>query len=300
MAAKEPEVRILNFLRRNGWDGWHLAGSLAMLAAGVAATYDAWADILHIAVRDEESSHIFLVPIVFAWLIWSRRARLRQCRPVGTYVGPVLAAAGWLVSSIGYNNAIQSFWHGGSLLVVLGCLVSVLGVQVISRFLPALAVLVFLIPVPGMARLQIATPLQTYTAAATHTLFEMLGLDVARFGNVLIINGVKVGIAEACNGLRMVFALALVSYAFAFGTPLRWYVRLLVLAASPLSAIACNVFRLVPTVWFYGYASTKVAEGFHEFSGWGMLVVAFLVLFGIIRLLRWAGVPVTRYTLAYD
>ena len=31
-----------------------------------------------------------------------------------------------------------------------------------------------------------------------------------------------------------------------------------------------------------------------------MLVVAFLLLLGIISLLRWALVPVTKYTLAYD
>ena len=293
-------MRIPRLLRRNGWDRWHVAGGLVMLMLGVIATRDAWADILHIAVRDEESSHIFLVPIVFAWLIWSRRLRFRQCRPIGTWVGPVLAAVGWGVSSIGYNNAIQSFWHGGALLVVLGCLVATLGVEVVWRFLPAFAVLVFLIPVPGMVRQQIAIPLQLHTAKAADALFEIIGLPVSRAGSVLSINNVEVGIVEACNGLRMVFALLLVSCAFAFGMPLRWYVRLIVVGASPVSAILCNVIRLVPTVWLYGYASANVAAAFHELSGWGMLAVAFLLLFGIIRVLQWAHVPVTRYTLAYD
>ena len=31
-----------------------------------------------------------------------------------------------------------------------------------------------------------------------------------------------------------------------------------------------------------------------------MLAVSFLILMGIIRLMRWALVPVTNYTLAYD
>ena len=293
-------MRIPRFLKRNGWTGWRLAGSLAMLVLGVAATHDAWEDILHIAVRDEESSHIFLVPIVFAWLIWCRRARLTQCRPAATYFGPVVAAAGWLVSWIGYNNAIQSFWHGGSLLVVLGCVVSVVGMEVVWRFLPAFAALLFLVPIPGMVRQQIAIPLEIHTADLTHRLLEIIGIPAERSGNVLIINGVKVGIAEACNGLRMVFALALVSYTFAFGTPLRSYVRVLILAASPISAVACNVIRLVPTVWLYGNTSKHVAEAFHEFAGWAMLAVAFLLLFGIIRALRWAQLPIARYTLAYD
>ena len=109
-----------------------------------------------------------------------------------------------------------------------------------------------------------------------------------------------VEIAEACNGLRMVFALVLVSFAFAFGMPLKIYARVLVLLATPISAIVCNVFRLVPTVWLYGYYPGAFADQFHTASAWVMLVVAFLMLVGILRLLRWALIPVTQYTLAYD
>ena len=110
---------------------------------------------------------------------------------------------------------------------------------------------------------------------------------------------VEVEIAEACNGMRMVFALVLVSFTFAFGTPLRWYVRLLVVAASPVSAIFCNLVRLVPTVWLFGY-HPSVANGFHDYSGWLMLPIAFLLLMAIVRLLRWALLPIAKFTLAYD
>jgi len=161
-------------------------------------------------------------------------------------------------------------------------------------------VLGFLVPIPGLIRQEIALPLQTATASVTHTTFELLGVEVSRSGNVLSINGTQVGVAEACNGLRMVFALVLVSYAFAFSVPLRWYVRTAVVGLSPLSAILCNVTRLVPTVWFYGHASDGWAGTFHDWAGWAMLFVAFLLLLGIIRLLQWALIPVTPYTLAYD
>lgn len=287
-------------LARNAWGTEHLIGAAILMALAIWATFDAWADILDIASRDEESSHIFLVPIVFAWLVWVRRGRLRQCRPVQQWVGPPLVAVGWLMWWIGYNFAVQSFWHGGSVLMVLGCAVTVVGFDVVRHFLPAFFFLVFLVPVPGMVRQQIAIPLQTATARVTHVMFELFGVETGLSGSVLSINGVDVGIAEACNGLRMVFALVLVSGAFAFGNPLRWYARVLILIASPFSAVFCNVLRLLPTVWLYGNASPTVADRFHDLSGWFMLVVAFLILMGILRVLRWALVPVTCYTLAYD
>lgn len=282
-----------------GWSHWHLIGAVLMAAAGFAATWAAWKDILFIAMNDEEASHIFLVPVVAAWMVWVRQVRLRNCHPTGRMIGPPIVALGWVLSAYGFNHAMQSIWHAGAVAVVVGCVLSVLGKDVLLRFLPAFAVLVFLIPVPGSIRQGIAVPLQTATAAVSQGVMETLGIPVERSGNMLTINGHDVTVAEACNGMRMVFALVLVSYAFAFSMPLRSGVRLLVLIASPLAAMVCNVIRLIPTIWLYGYASESVADAFHDTSGWVMLPIAFVLLLGVIRVLRWALVPVARFNLAY-
>ncbi|MFN0132409.1 MAG: exosortase/archaeosortase family protein [Phycisphaerales bacterium] len=288
--------RLTNF----GWTRTHALGALAMACVGIYATWGAWKDIYDIAWNDAESSHIFLVPIVAAWMFWVRRARLRFCPPTGTVIGPLLVAVGWLVSVYGFNAMIQALHHVGAVMVVLGCVLSVLGKNVLFRFFPAFAVLVFLVPVPGRVRLALAGPLQNAAAGATQAIFETMGIAVERSGNLLTINGVDVAVAEACNGMRMVFALVLVSYAFAFSMPLRNWVRLVVLLASPLSALMCNVIRLIPTVWLYGNASKETADTFHDYSGWVMLPIAFMLLLGVIRTLRWALVPVARYNLAYQ
>ena len=287
-------------LSRRGWTPWRGWAALGLMTLGVLATLDAWTDIFHIAMGDEEASQIFLVLPIVAWLVWVRRSRLRYCQFGASFVGPIFLALGWAASIWGYRHSVQALWHLGAILVVVGCLLSVLGRDVLFKFLPAFAVLIFLIPVPGMLRLRISTPLMTATAQVTQSVSEVLGVPVQCSGNQLSINGIRVGIAEACNGLRMVFALVLVSYAFAFGETLRNYVRFLIVAASPLSAIICNVIRMVPTLWLYGYSSKRVADSFHDAAGWIMLGVAFLMLMGIVRVLRWALVPVNNYTLAME
>jgi exosortase len=288
--------RLANF----GWTPWHALGAVLMGLIGMYATLPAWKDIYFIASKDEEASHIFLVPVVAAWMIWVRRARLRYCSPSGTLIGPPIVLAGWAISVFGFNHAVQALWHAGAVMVVLGCVLSVLGKHVLFRFLPAFVVLIFLVPVPGAIRQAIAVPLQTATAAGAQAILETAGIAIERSGNLLSINGVDVTVAEACNGMRMVFALALVSYAFAFSLPLRNSVRVLVLLASPLSAIVCNVIRLIPTVWLYGYRPPATADAFHDLSGWVMLPIAFLLLLGIIRVLRWALIPVAKFNLAYQ
>ncbi len=287
-------------LTRQGWTWWHLIGALVLGAAAAVLTREAWADIFRIAYLDEESSHIFLVPVVSIWIVWVRRVRMLNCPPGGAIVGTILVGLGWLLWSVGYRNALQSFWHAGAVLVVVGAVLTMLGKHVLFRFLPAFVVLVFLVPVPGYFRQQISVPMQNAGAAAAQAVLEVFGVEVERAGNLLSINGRGVAVAEACNGMRMVFALVLVSYTFAYGLPLRNSVRLIVIAASPLAAIGCNVIRLAVTVFLYGNAGEVLADRFHDISGWLMLPLAFLLLMLIIKALRWALIPVGRFTLAYQ
>lgn len=288
----------LRSLHRAGWRPWHVPLALSLAGAGAWVTREAWGDIYAIAMADEESSHILLVPIVALWMLWGRAIRLRLCSIRPSLIGTAIVGVGWGLHWFGLNNAMQAAWHLGAVLIVIGAIVTVLGRSFLFRFFPALLVLLFLVPVPGSVRQMFAVPLQTATASVTQAIFEVAGLPIERSGNLLTINGVDVAVAEACNGMRMVFALVLVSYAFAFSLPLRHFVRAAVLVASPLAAILCNVLRLVPTIWLYGYSSKDIANQFHDIGGWLMLPVAFGLLLGIIRMLRWALIPVGRFNLA--
>jgi exosortase/archaeosortase family protein len=95
--------------------------------------------------------------------------------------------------------------------------------------------------------------------------------------------------------MRLVFPLFLIAYAFAFGLPLRASVRTLLILASPLVALIANVVRTLPTIYIYGQ-SEYWGRLFHDWAGWAMLPVAFVVLLGLIRLMRWAQLPIQRYT----
>src|SRR6476660_10259982 len=132
---------IIGF-KKHGWTQKRIAVAMGVVALAILATMSAWLDILNIAKRDDEASHVYLVPIVVAWLVWVRRGRFRYCLPRPTFLGPLFVAIGWLISTVGYRNAFQSLWHGGAVLVVVGALISVVGRDLLIRFAPAFAVLV--------------------------------------------------------------------------------------------------------------------------------------------------------------
>lgn len=290
----------LSIAGRFGWDARRIAVLVVLCALAIWAGFAQWADIFTIAWRDEESSHILLIPPIIAWLVWVRAIRFRRSPPRYSWAGPVLIGLGWLLATVSFQNAFQAGWHGGAVLMFLGAVTTVVGVQVLANFTPAVALSAMLVPVPGAIRLFIAGPLQNATARVTRVVLEAMGYWVERSGNMLVINEREVAVHEACNGMRMVFALLLVSYAFAFTVPLRNSVRLTILLLSPVAAILCNVVRLTPTVLLYGYADESLADWFHSVAGWAMLPLAFLILMGITRTLRWALVPTYRFTLAHQ
>ncbi|MGN6506617.1 MAG: exosortase/archaeosortase family protein [Tepidisphaeraceae bacterium] len=279
--------------------------SLAVLAFvlalfGVVVTYRAWLDIFEIAWEQPEYQHVFLVPFVAFFLAYVRRQRLAYLRVTGTALGPTLVILGWAVGSYGFNHRVQAMFHLGAVLVLIGCIVAALGKQALFRFMPVAIVLLLIVPIPNGLRQEISRPLQHYTAEIASYLLGLFGVDTQVLGNLLIINNQPVLIAEGCNGMRMVFPLLLISYGFAFGLPLRASVRMIIVLASPIVALVCNVLRVLPLVWLQGQGKMgqTVGERLHEQSGWLMVPLAFLVLLGLIRLLNWAMVPVYRYPLA--
>ncbi|MCZ6837398.1 MAG: exosortase/archaeosortase family protein, partial [Planctomycetota bacterium] len=263
--------------------------ALLTLLMGVAIWIHraALADIVTIAFGSEEQSHIMLVPFVAGWLFWLRRSRVRSMQVAPSLWGPLIIALGWMMSWGGMHTETQAAWHAGALVTLLGCLTCLTGLSPLRQFLPVFIVLMFIIPVPGTIRLAIALPLQSIATSVTQTMLEFMGVPATRMGHVLIIHGEQVAVGEACNGMRMVFALGLIVYAFAFSMPLRTGVRIALLVLSPVAALVSNVIRLIPTTIFFGYGTVEQAQIFHNIAGWVMLPVALLMLVGVMKMIRW-------------
>jgi exosortase len=269
-----------------------------LTALAVFAAWPIFQDIARVAVDDPESSQILLAPVVAGWLAWVRRGRARFVRPEWNLYGPVVILAGWMLAITGFRNGFQAFEHLGAVVMAFGAGLSVIGWRTVAKFGPAFGALLFLVPVPGRVRREIAHPLQDASAWISEQTLLIFGVGVERAGNVLKINGQDIAVAEACNGMRMVAALALISYAFVFSTPMRPWARVFILAISPVVALLVNVLRLTPTALLYGYSSETVADTFHDLSGWAMLVVALGILWLVLALLRWLEAPIEPYTTA--
>lgn len=293
-------IRALKNLTVPSWI--HLVALAILVSIGIWITHRQWGDIFRFAGNpDGEFQHIYLVPYIALFLIWVRRERIKYLRVSGTMIGPLLIGLGALASQYGLDHRVLALFHLSAILILVGCFVCVLGKQALFRFLPAALVLVMMVPTPGRIRLEIAQTLQHGTAEIAQGLLEFGNVHTTVEGNTISIKGRPVNVDEACNGMRLVFPLFLLGYAFAFSLPLRMSVRIALIGVSPIVALVCNVLRTLPIIWLYGQEDEYYrnwGQRLHDWSGWIMLPLAFIVLLGLIRMLRWMAVPVERFTLA--
>ena len=255
------------------------------------------ADVIRFAIQDADRSYILLVPLLSIYLVWLRRSRLRNIEFRVSVWGPIIILLGWSGYFVGGVTDVVFLWHLGFLVGFLGIAVTFLGSGILVPFSPAILVILAIVPIPGSIRLALAQPLQGFATSVTANILDTVGVPAIQAGNLIEINGATVAIGEACNGMRLLVPLALVIYTFVFSLPLRASMRSILLVASVPIALMCNVLRLVPTALAYGYFPS-IAEPIHDIGGWIMLPLAIFLLIGLLRLIEWLDIPVSRWRLA--
>ena len=253
-------------------------------------------DIIAVASRSPDSSYIFLVPLLVVYLSWLRRSRYRLADFRPSILGPVFVLASWFLFMTGIAFDVVVFWHMAFFVALLGIMVSLFGARILSDFVPVIFVAFAAVPIPGSVRNHLSLPLQSLASEVTAMVLGLVGVPAIRVGNLIEINGVAVAVGEACNGMRLLVPLGLVIYAFVFSLPLKPITRVILIGCSIPVALACNVVRLVPTSLAYGYLPDH-AEFVHDIGGWLMIPIAIAVLLGLLRLVAWLDIPVSRWRL---
>ncbi|MFT3785623.1 MAG: hypothetical protein QM770_05590 [Tepidisphaeraceae bacterium] len=77
---RDAFVRVTRVVREGRLNAWRLIGAAAMAGLAIWVCREAWLEIMELAWGDQEYSHILLLPLVVAFLIWVRRLRLRHFR----------------------------------------------------------------------------------------------------------------------------------------------------------------------------------------------------------------------------
>jgi exosortase len=236
---------------------------------------------------DPQYSHGYVVPVFALIVLWFRRQSFpKELCP--SWWGLPLLLLGVLLRSAGAYVAID--WLDAlSLVPTIGGVVLLGGgIPLLGWAWPAVAFLLFLLPLPYQVDMLLANPLRHIATVCTTYALQTFGIPAVSHGNVIVIDELKVGVAEACSGLGMLMTFFALSTAVAFiiQRPLRDKV-IIFLSAIPVGVLM-NVIRITVTVFLFRVASAEVAKAvFHDVAGWIMMPLALAVLLLELRYLQW-------------
>ncbi len=237
--------------------------------------------------HDDNYSHGFLIIPLAAYFAWERRRKLAAVQPRPAAVGLAIVAFGLALLVAGLLGAELFLTRTSILAVLAGSIVFVAGWQALRILVFPLAFLILMIPIPAILFNQIAFPLQLLASNVGETALSLAGVPVLREGNVIFLANTTLEVAEACSGIRSLVSLLTLGIVYGYFTDRRPFVRVLIALSTIPIAIASNAFRVAGTGLAASYYGPAAAEGFfHEFSGWLVFVVAFLMMFVVAQLLQ--------------
>ncbi len=256
---------------------------IAMLAAGgllsAALVWSYWSTLIDLTRdwrRDENYSAGQLVPLASLYLVWQERKTLAGCWVRVCWWGAGLILLGQLARAYGLLFLYESAERYSMVVTVAGVVMLVAGSEVFHRLRWVLLFLFLMVPLPGQVHNAVSGPMQDQATAGAVFFLELIGLTVAREGNVILLNDVvPLTVAEACSGLRMLTAFVVVGCVLAYLVNRPAWQRVVLVVSTVPVAIACNLVRLVITAVLFLVVSGETAEKFfHDFAGWTMMPMA--------------------------
>lgn len=237
-------------------------------------------------LSDPDMGHGLLVPLVAAYIAWSRREQLARAPRAVNWWGLPLVIYGSLQMMLGTLGAELFLSRTAFLVSLTGAILLLCGLPVLRVLAFPLFLLLFMIPVPRVIFNQIALPLQLLASQAAETVLAWLGIPVLREGNILELASQRLNVVEACSGIRSLLSLSFLALVYAHFFDEKPWMRAALLAASVPIAILANASRVAVTGILSEY-DPALAEGFfHSAEGWVIFLVSMAALFLAHRLIN--------------
>jgi exosortase len=271
--------------------GWLAA---AVVCAAAASIY---APVLTNLVRqwyeDPNAAYGFLVAGAAAVVLRERWPRVRVLPVRGSWWGTAAIATGAGLYIAGVLAADVFLVRVSCVAFGAGAVWFVCGPAHLRLLAAPLVLLLAAVPPPAALVTELTMPLQLAASQCATALLGLIGVEVARDGNVLTLSYITLEVAEACSGMRsLVTLLALVAVYWGISGAAVARVALLAAATVPV-AIAGNGLRVAITAVLASRIGEDAARGpVHDATGFAAFAVMCAALAAVhLSVLRWRRCP---------
>jgi exosortase len=258
-----------------------------VLAALFITYWNVLVELVRAWSTDDNYSHGFFIVPLALYFAWGRRKALAAAPVRGSWVGLVIVAGSLGILVAGLLGA-ELFLSRVSIIGTLtGAILFLFGWQVLRLLAFPLAFLLLMVPLPAIIFNKIAFPLQLLASNVGEYTINSMDIPILREGNVLILANATLEVAEACSGIRSLVSLFTLGIVFGYFVDHRLWVRTVIALSAIPVAIFANGLRVASAgIAAHNYGNAGVEGVFHEFSGWAVFILAFLMMLALQRVLQ--------------
>jgi exosortase len=238
---------------------------------------------------EEYQSHGFVVPLVAGWVAWATHDRWGRLPRSTDVRGALLVTIGLAAYAFGLLAGSATAQGLALVAAVAGAVWWREGGRRLRALAFPIGFLLFMVPIPLDWVSPLLVRLLLVVSSMAAALLPILGVPVARNGNVLVFqDGASLVVAEACSGLTAILTLLPIAVLIAHLSRLRPARRAALVACALPIAMGANLIRVVLTalaaqVWD---ASTVTSDPWHSVGGLLIYAIACLLLLATERALR--------------
>ncbi len=265
---------------------------LAVVVLGLAFIWCYWFTFVAMAHRwanEPQYSHGFLVPFFAAIILWVRWPLLRGIVWDPHWLGLFLMGAGLAIRTAAIDRDIAPLDAFSLLPTLAGLILLVGGWDFFKWSFPAVLFLSFMLPLPYAVEAWLAHPLRRIATTASHYMLVVLGVPAMAEGNIIFVEDIEMGVADACSGLGMLMTFFALATACAYLMEGNLFEKLVVVASAIPVALASNVARITATgvaYYAWGKDSPMARAIYHDLAGWLMMPLAMLMVWLVMKFLK--------------
>ena len=241
-------------------------------------------------------SHGYLVPLVFAYLIWMKRDELRKCVIKPADLALFIFVPALLVHLLAYFFEIN-FVSGFTLIAaIFGLALYLYGTEIAKKVAFPVIFLVFMVPLPQVMIINISFKMKMMAAQIGTAIVNLMGIHAVRDGSIVYLKpDTSLTIGSPCSGLSSLIALTALGALYAYLVKMSGTRKIFLFLLSIPVALAANILRIV-LLLIVGFAyDAKVATGpfVHGFLAFLLYIFAIAGLLIVGRMLSWGKKSLT-------
>lgn len=238
-------------------------------------------------------SHGWLVPLfavaVLAWRrddlpLVSTHERLAGLSIIAISLAVRLVATWYRIVTVDMYTLVPA---------LMGVVVVAGGLRMLRWAGPPVAFLIFMYPLPDEATRYLLGPLQRFATLASTYVLQTLGFEAFREGNQIVLGDSRLGVVDACSGLRMLTIFVALTVGWVLVDRTAWWERIAIVASAVPIALAVNVVRITATGMMMTVNELLAERVFHDWAGYVMMPLAVTLLAGVRWLLAAAVIEET-------